>query len=231
MSIKPTVATAKPDGRLLRGAATRERVLDAAERLFATVGFDGVSIRQIAQEAGVTLGVVGFHSGSKLELFKTVLRRRVAPLSAARTEALAEIRKNPARRTDVAALVDAYLAPQIEISLSRDPQWRAYSKLVGQIVHDERWYDLLHELYDADAAEYLAALAEALPATGRERLAAAFFLTIAVVQSTAVSRARAHALSKGGGSRSRGGLSNQDMTETLLDFCIGGMERTARTRS
>ena len=68
---------AKLDGRIVRGAATREKVLDAAERLFADIGFDGVSIRQIAQEAGVTLGMVGFHGGSKVELFAWCRRRKL----------------------------------------------------------------------------------------------------------------------------------------------------------
>ncbi|MEC9103115.1 MAG: helix-turn-helix domain-containing protein, partial [Pseudomonadota bacterium] len=66
------------DGRLARGEATRERVLDAAERCFAAKGFEAVSIRQIAAEAEVTLGVVGFHGGSKEELFMTVFSRRAA---------------------------------------------------------------------------------------------------------------------------------------------------------
>lgn len=85
----------REDRRLMRGEATRERVLDAAERLFADEGFDAVSIRQIAQEAGVTLGVVGFHGGAKLDLFRTILARRVATLTAERTRALDALR--PAR--------------------------------------------------------------------------------------------------------------------------------------
>ena len=36
------------DGRVARGEITRERVLDAAERCFAELGFDAVSIRRIA---------------------------------------------------------------------------------------------------------------------------------------------------------------------------------------
>ena len=93
------------DGRVARGEITRERVLDAAERCFAELGFDAVSIRRIAREAEVTLGVVGFHGGTKQELFVTVLKRRVEPhndLRMARLEAL-----NSTERLPLETLIDA----------------------------------------------------------------------------------------------------------------------------
>ena len=43
-------------------------ILQAAERLFATRGFHGVSIRDIADEAGVPLALVGYYYGPKLSL-------------------------------------------------------------------------------------------------------------------------------------------------------------------
>lgn len=71
---------------------TRQRVLDAAEILFAEKGFDGVSVRDITSLAGVHLGAVNYHfSGKKglyLEVFKTswnerawVLRRPLEELA------------------------------------------------------------------------------------------------------------------------------------------------------
>ncbi|MFP5444603.1 MAG: TetR family transcriptional regulator, partial [Betaproteobacteria bacterium] len=44
-------------------------ILQAAERLFATRGFHGVSIRDIADEAGVPLALVGYYYGPKLSLY------------------------------------------------------------------------------------------------------------------------------------------------------------------
>jgi TetR/AcrR family transcriptional regulator len=50
----------------------RDTILDISMRLFADFGYEGVSIRQIAQEAGITLPSIYYHFGNKEELFKTV---------------------------------------------------------------------------------------------------------------------------------------------------------------
>ena len=44
-------------------------ILLAAEKLFALNGFHGVSIRDIATEAGVPLALVGYYFGAKHELY------------------------------------------------------------------------------------------------------------------------------------------------------------------
>ena len=56
---------------------TKERILDAAERLFADEGFAATSLRQITAEAGVNLAAVNYHFGSKESLLTAVFERRV----------------------------------------------------------------------------------------------------------------------------------------------------------
>lgn len=50
-------------------AATREAILQSAIRHFARAGYDGVGVRQIAQDAGVTAMLVNRYFGSKEKLF------------------------------------------------------------------------------------------------------------------------------------------------------------------
>ena len=64
-----------------RAEATKERILDAAERLFAERGFDRSSLRAITSEAGVNLAAVNYHFGTKDELVHAVFARRLAPLN------------------------------------------------------------------------------------------------------------------------------------------------------
>ncbi|MFT5041918.1 MAG: AcrR family transcriptional regulator [Hyphomicrobiaceae bacterium] len=54
---------------------TRERLLETAARLFAERGKDGVSIRDIAAEAGVRHGGINYHFRSKDELYNEALMR------------------------------------------------------------------------------------------------------------------------------------------------------------
>ena len=59
-------------------AATREKILDAAEELFAERGYHGVSIREIVGRAGVDLALVHYYFGPKDALFREVIERRGA---------------------------------------------------------------------------------------------------------------------------------------------------------
>lgn len=51
------------------GAATRQRIVDAARRAFAANGFARTSLRSIARDAGVDVALVSRSFGSKEELF------------------------------------------------------------------------------------------------------------------------------------------------------------------
>jgi len=206
------------DGRVARGEITRERVLDAAERCFAELGFDAVSIRRIAREAEVTLGVVGFHGGTKQELFVTVLKRRVETLNAMRMARLDALKST--ERLTLETLIDAYVTPYLEIASRGDPQWRAYAQLVARIMSDERYYQEAGPLYDRVASIYLDEMARLRPDSDREQLAAVLSLTVSSMVSIVPSGIRI------------AGLSKSDRRESpmlyrplLLDFCVGGVLR------
>ncbi len=70
----PSVSADPPVRPTGRDAIT-DAVLDAAERLFAAAGPNEVSLRAIAQEAGVTYGLVYRHFGTKDELLERLLAR------------------------------------------------------------------------------------------------------------------------------------------------------------
>jgi AcrR family transcriptional regulator len=72
--------TSSPPKRLTREekrAQTRERLLDAAERVFLRRGLQGSSVEEIAAEAGFTRGAFYSNFKSKDELFVELLQARV----------------------------------------------------------------------------------------------------------------------------------------------------------
>lgn len=69
-------------------ADTRERLLDAAETLYAEKGLEGISVRAITGRAQANLAAVGYHFGSKDALIQEVIRRRYNWLSHVRMERL-----------------------------------------------------------------------------------------------------------------------------------------------
>ena len=58
---------------------TVERILDAAEQLFAEKGFAETSLRLITSKAGVNLAAVNYHFGSKKSLIQAVFSRFLSP--------------------------------------------------------------------------------------------------------------------------------------------------------
>jgi AcrR family transcriptional regulator len=53
---------------------TRDRIMKAAERLFAEKGYDGTSIRAIVAKARVNQAAINYHFGGKDGLYREVLR-------------------------------------------------------------------------------------------------------------------------------------------------------------
>ena len=56
---------------------TRAALLECAEKLFLTHGFDGVSIRQITEAAGANVAAVNYHFNGKTNLYREVLAQRL----------------------------------------------------------------------------------------------------------------------------------------------------------
>ena len=59
---------------------TAERLREVGRRLFARDGYDGTSVRALAGAAGVNLGSVRYHFGSKRGLYRVVIRSGLDPL-------------------------------------------------------------------------------------------------------------------------------------------------------
>lgn len=76
---KPTATKSPPDRltRKQRQAQTRERLLDAAERVFLREGFAASSVEKITAEAGFTRGAFYSNFGSREQLFVELLQDRI----------------------------------------------------------------------------------------------------------------------------------------------------------
>ena len=60
--------------------ATRDRLLDAAERLFAEHGYQATTMRGLTSEAEANIAAVNYHFGCKQSLLEAVVHRALAPV-------------------------------------------------------------------------------------------------------------------------------------------------------
>lgn len=98
------------------GAAdTRERLLDAAEELFARRGYAATSVRDITAAADSNLAAVNYHFGGKHKLYRAVLLRRLRAIREQRLAALEGTVRDGTDAGDLAtplrAFAEAFLAP------------------------------------------------------------------------------------------------------------------------
>jgi len=85
---------------------TREAILDAAERLFSARGVDGVAVRDLARELGLTASSLYNHFPGKQALYEAVLERGLRPI----VELVAASWQTELERESIARTVDQLVA-------------------------------------------------------------------------------------------------------------------------
>jgi AcrR family transcriptional regulator len=143
----------------------KDRILDAAERLFARHGFYGVSIRDITQAAEVDVALVSYHFGNKRELFASVFQRRAELLNLERLAMLEEVRRAALPGTPtVQQIVNAFTYPLLDRSARGGAGWKSYFALIAQVNNSPEWGPvLMTQHFDPLVEKFIAVLREALP--------------------------------------------------------------------
>lgn len=141
-----------------RAQVTRDRLLEAALRSFAGIGYEASTTRQIESDAGVKRGLIGYHFGTKEQLWKAtaawMFKRTVVELEHVESGA-ADIDLLARLRYFVRAFVRFHAEfPEVNRLMIREGMendWR----LDWLIEHGARpWYRRLERLFnEAKAAE------------------------------------------------------------------------------
>ncbi len=146
--------------------STKERLLDAAERLFADQGFAATSLRDLTAAADANLAAVNYHFGSKDALLEAVFEHRLGPVNRARLELLDGFEAE--HGNDAVALeriLWANLSPPFrKLHDERDPGSN-FMRLVARLNVDPNHH--IHEVFlrqfETVRQRFLAALERTLP--------------------------------------------------------------------
>jgi AcrR family transcriptional regulator len=156
---------------------TKDRILDAAEHAFSERGFGGVSLRSIIAGAGVNLAAVHYHFGSKEELLKAVIRRRVGPVNAERLALLeAHERAAGSGPLDLDKVLEAFLLPTFR--MARQEGGDRIVRLAGRLYLEDVLPRLMAQDFGPFIARFEGALRRALPEMPPEELLARVHLAI-----------------------------------------------------
>ncbi len=162
-----TVAKTKPGRRLTRKekqAQTRERLLEAAERVFLRRGLQGSSVEEISAEAGFTRGAFYSNFESKEQLFVELLHTRV--YDNYREMALeAQGRGGPPRerlRWGIERVRD--------VLASEEGRWlgRLWLECLAQAARDEEFRGLVTSFWSGNRALFASQIESVFEELGRE---------------------------------------------------------------
>jgi AcrR family transcriptional regulator len=145
------------------GRPAKDRLLNAAERLFAKRGYHGVSIRDITDAAKVDVALVNYHFGTKRALLTSVFERRAEVLNRERLERLEAVRNPGDGAVDLESVINAFMEPLIMRSSRGGPGWKAYFALVAQVNNSPELSVLMTRHFDPVVHKFIAVLREALP--------------------------------------------------------------------
>ena len=149
--------------------STKERILGAAEELFAQHGFSGTSLRQVTSRADVNLAAVNYHFGSKENLVNEVFRRRLDELSARRLAALAQALQAASPRLE--PILAAFIEPALALTLDRHGG-SAFVRVLARAFAEknESLRRFLSDNYGHVLREFAQAIAAELPGLGKQQL-------------------------------------------------------------
>lgn len=144
----------------------QQDILLAAEKLFAQHGYRAVSIRQIAEEAGVPLALVSYYHGQKHELFKAIFDHW-RPTVDERLALLVQALQGPPDAAMLRRVVEALVLPVLRLRASVEGEYYA------QLVARELFYrtpeaaTVLAEHFDPMAHAFIDGLHQACPGSTR----------------------------------------------------------------
>jgi len=142
-----------------RAAETRERILDAALECFAARGYEGTSMRQLAECCGLTDAALYYHFESKAALMRALLAERWATIAAPEPPSVA--------RTPHAALHHA-----VDLVVDRWCEHAAFLRVLAREAHTSEFARDLYARVADDWRDHIGqVMGSDVPLAVRERTA------------------------------------------------------------
>lgn len=207
-------------------SATRASIAKAAARQFAKHGIDETTMRDIVRDAGISLGTINYHFGSKLGLAYEVFERVAWQACEERNAAYDALE---AAAGDGPVPVDEIFRALFRPYLEGEENRRQLLIYILQQRHLNR-LDLAHEIgqkyFDQIALRTIAMLRKACPHLSAREVSWRYNLSLAAVLwvvSDCGPDNRLKRLSAGAADAS----DRQQLVQQIIDYVVGAFERRA----
>jgi AcrR family transcriptional regulator len=212
----------------MRKPNMREAILVAAEELFATNGFNAVSVRDIAQAAGANPGSVTYHFKTKDGLLLEIYQRHCVPMNHRRSELLAEARRVRDLQDRLEAIVRAYVLPAFSSGSdlagggARFTRLRAIMSAEGNEVARK----IIAQTFDDTSHAFIDAIHDSLPHIPRNEIVWRSHFLLGALYYTLVTPERVSRLSRG----EADGADPGEAIEQLVQSTVASLQAPALDR-
>ena len=191
---------------------TRERLLDAAEILFAEKGVPETSLRELTRRAEANLASVSYYFGSKEGLAAAIVQRRIVPLNDERLRLLKALDEAESRSLE--SVLTTFFRPPFRIRKEAGVDFTQVASFIQRSASLPEVKRILHGEWRRMSGAYVDALRQALPELSESEAITKLQLSLGAM----IFQLRNWDLLE----QIRGPLDEEVLLEELLRFCVGG---------
>ena len=195
---------------------TREKIMDVAEHCFAHRGIATSSIRTIVKEAGVNLGAVTYHFGSKDDLIIEIFKRRMLPMTQERLDMLESAREKAGDRPlSLRAVLEAIIVPQRRVARKYPEYIEFLSRM--RAYPNPRFHEVIDSEFNPIFQVFNKALRETLPPMSDSEFSFKMFFFVHLLESVPENSFHLKQLISSD-------LNDGAVIEAFVSFTMGGLE-------
>ena len=144
-------------------AESLEQILNAAEYLFSMKGFNGVTLRDVAQEVGIHTTLLHYYFKDKQNLFEAVFERRASVSCGRRMAALEQYEAEAGDHPTAEGALHAFLDPDLDLCIEGGEHWRNYSAFCARVSYSRAGTAMMSAHFDPVVLKLVSLLKRALP--------------------------------------------------------------------
>lgn len=168
---------------------TKDRIISAAEQLFAERGFAGTSLRGVTSEAGVNLAAVHYHFGTKDALLQAVFDRRIGPVNQQRLARLDELERDAGEGGPaLEEILEAFLSPVMDLKRDLEGEGMVWSRFIGRVYSEplEIVKTMIRDHFEEVGRRFVAALGNALPELDESEIGERLLFSVGALSHTLI---------------------------------------------
>ncbi len=178
-------------------AESLEKILDAAEYLFARNGFYGVTLKDVAKRVGIHTTLLHYYFKDKHDLFEAVFKRRAGVTCDRRMAALARYEAEAGNHPTVEGALHAFLDTDLDLYFEGGEQWMNYAAFCARVSHSTEGAAMLVVHFDPVVLKLVGILRRALPDYSDEDIFWGYHFVTGALMNTLARTGRIDRLSGG----------------------------------